>query len=84
MTNLNNQAIVGDIIKSFDFAGHTEHYMIGEVVEINDSQMLICRSIKQVVSGMAVEAEKMPATFRTPQMGQCMMDSKWERVIIVG
>ena len=86
MTKQFETAIVGDIIKSYDFVGHTGCYMIGEVVEIDGNNVLICRMIKQVQDNMPVEAERMAPSFRTPQMGECMTDGKFDfnRVTIVG
>lgn len=75
-------ATVGDIIKSFDFYGHDDHYMIGEVIAIEDDGHIVCRTIKVVLGG-EIETE-IPAQFRTLQQGLRMMDADHHRVVILG
>ena len=71
---------IGTIIKSFDFIGHDSDYMVGGVKEIQ-GDVLICRTITQVQDHK--ECENFPSEFKTPMQGSMMMDSEFERVIVL-
>ncbi len=71
---------IGTIVKSYDFPGITDCYIIGRVVNIEED-MLSCEVIKQVSCGKEKVGHK---TFRTPMQGAMMMDDKFERVVVIG
>jgi hypothetical protein len=54
----------GSIIKSYDFPGNTDCYMIGKVVNTDDD-FIYCTTIKEVFDGqMAMDPDD---SFRTPK-----------------
>ena len=61
---------IGSVIKSFDFYGNTDCYMIGEVLEIKGN-VLVCKTLKQVFNNME---EVGSDTFSTPMQGEGLMD----------
>lgn len=71
---------VGAIIKSFDFVGHADSYMIGRVTKVQGTY-IECEMIKQVFAGSEVKDSTM---FRTQAQGTGFMDDKFERVVILG
>ncbi len=71
---------VGAIIKSFDFVGHDDSYMIGRVTKVQGTY-IECEMIKQVYAGSEVKDATM---FRTQAQGTGFMDDKFERVVILG
>lgn len=74
---------IGTIIKSFDFPGRDDHYMIGEVTSV-EGGLITCRTIKHVVCGEARPVDEATATFRTPAQGCGMFDEKHVRVVELG
>ena len=74
---------VGTIIKSFDFPGFDDNYMIGEVTSV-EGELITCRTIKHVVRGEARPVDEYTATFRTPAQGCGMFDEHHARVIELG
>ncbi len=73
---------VGSIIKSFDFPGNLNCYMVGKVTDV-DGDFISCDTIKQVFSGIAEEITEFNKTFRTVAQGAGMFDDKFERVVVI-
>jgi hypothetical protein len=75
---------VGDIVKSLDFNGIDNCYMVGVVVGVHYDGTFRAKFIKRVWEG--VEDRKFKTDFFTaPQQGQCFMDrAEFPRVIVVG
>lgn len=71
---------IGSVIKSYDFYGNTECYLIGEVTEINGT-VLVCKTLKQVFNNL----EEAPTNdvFQTVIQGEGLMDDKYIRVELV-
>ena len=72
-------AKVGDLIRSLDFPGISEHYMIGMVTEIN-GDILTVRGITKVVN---TKSERYEGEFTTPQNGAHFMDNRFPGRIVV-
>lgn len=65
---------VGDIIKSLDFPGNQDHYMVGEVAAVIDD-MIFCNTLRVVRDGRtSYEALCMNREFRAPVNGAHFMD----------
>jgi hypothetical protein len=78
------QVLVNDVVKSYDFPGILDYYMVGIVTAVEDD-MLVCKTIKIVQEGKAVDYGcRTPSEFRTPMQGSMMMDDRFERVVVVG
>lgn len=80
---------VGDIVKSFDFPGNTECYIVGEVIEVDANDGCFkARTIKQVFGGQVKLVEVgFNDYFRAPLPGQNCFDAfspGFERVVVVG
>jgi hypothetical protein len=75
---------VGDIVKSLDFNGIDNCYMVGVVVGVHEMGTFRAKFIKRVWEG--VEDRKFKTDFFTaPQQGQQMFDrAESPRVIVVG
>jgi hypothetical protein len=73
----------GDIVKSFDFPGNLNCYMVGTVTEV-EGDFITCVTIKQVFDGKALPNEKFNKEFRTVAQGAGMFDDKFQRVMVVG
>ena len=74
---------IGTLIKSFDFPGNLNCYMIGMITEI-DGDFISCDTIKQVFDGKALELDDFNKTFRTVKQGCSFMDNKFQRVVVLG
>lgn len=74
---------VGTIIKSFDFPGNLNCYMVGTVTEL-DGDFITCDTIKQVFDGKALPMEEFNKTFRTVVQGAGMFDSSCQRIVELG
>ena len=74
---------IGTIIKSFDFPGNLNCYMVGTVTSLDD-YMITCDTIKQVFDGKALELSDFNKTFRTVKQGEGMMDNTFTRVMEIG
>lgn len=61
---------VGDVIRSLDFPGRFDCYMIGLVVDA-DKEKIRCRGIARVWSG---QSERLDREFTTVQPGMHFMD----------
>lgn len=70
---------VGDVIRSLDFAGRSDCYMIGQVLEIKDG-MITCQGVSQVIEGRASSSDRV---FVTPQEGGHFMDQMYPGRITV-
>ena len=72
---------VGDVIRSLDFPGRFDCYMIGLVVDA-DEENIRCRGIARVWSG---QSERLDREFTTVQPGVHFMDKNQPgRIEIVG
>jgi len=67
-------AKVGDLIRSLDFAGIDDHYMIGIVVEV-EGDFIKCQATSRVWSGIAQAPED--KFFTTVQNGCHFMDNRY-------
>lgn len=67
-------AKVGDLIRSLDFPGVDEHYMIGVVVEV-EGDFIKCHATRQVVNGIVKVPED--KYFTTVQNGCHFMDNRF-------
>ena len=74
---------VGTIIKSFDFPGNTECYIIGMVTKF-DGDSIECDTIKQVFRGKTLSLEDRSTTFRTAVQGAGMFDESCQRIVEIG
>jgi len=74
---------VGDIVKSLDFNGIDNCYMVGVVVGVHEMGTFRARFIKRVWEG--VEDRKFKTDFFTaPQQGQQMFDKpEFPRVTVI-
>lgn len=72
---------VGDIIKSFDFPGRSDCYIIGTVIEVKNT-VITSRVIKAVSEGKMYLFPD--CEFSTLVQGAGLMDDTFERVVIVG
>lgn len=76
-----HKAQVGDVIRSLDFAGNYNHYMIGLVLEADD-EVIRCRGISRVIEG---HSQKIDYEFTTVQPGVHFMDIRCPgRIEVVG
>lgn len=75
---------VGDIVKSLDFNGIDNCYMVGEVVGVHFDGTFRAKFIKRVWEG--VEDRKFKTDyFIAPQQGKFMFDNDaMPRVIVIG
>lgn len=80
---MNNTSVkVGDIIKSYDFPGRNDCYMIGKVKRIIENEsMLVAETISTVIENKPYENES--ATFKTALPGSCLFDDVFERIVII-
>ena len=62
-----------DIIKSYDFHGRTDCYMVGLVERVERDGLIHCKLLKRVLEG---KLHPLPEgrTFQTPKQGCSMMD----------
>ena len=74
------QVQVGSVVKTFDFPGHTDCYMIGLVTKV-EREMLHLNTIKRVMQGDVIQG---PSTYQTPMQGASFMDATFERVVVLG
>ena len=73
---------VGDIVKSFDFNGVDNCYIIGEVTSIEDG-MFFANVIKEVFDGEVVKDRS--DTFRAPLQGNSFLDKpETPRIVVIG
>jgi hypothetical protein len=78
---MSNQVNVGEIIKSFDFPGRTDCYIVGSV-EIVKNGLIIAKVIRAVSEGK--EYDFGDTKFSTYEQGQGLFDDKFERVMVLG
>jgi hypothetical protein len=75
---------VGDIVKSLDFVGIDDCYMVGKVVGVHYDGTFRAKFIKRVWQG-AEDRRFKTDFFTAPQQGQLFMDrDESPRVIVVG
>jgi hypothetical protein len=65
---------IGSLIKSYDFNGVTDTYMIGRVVDIMDVYIL-CDTVEIVWEGVSVPIKESRRQFRTVKQGAHMFDN---------
>lgn len=73
---------VGSIIKSFDFPGNLNCYMVGKVTNV-DGDFISCDTIKQVFDGKQEEITEFNNIFRTLAQGTGAFDDKFNRVVVI-
>jgi hypothetical protein len=73
---------VGSIIKSYDFPGTFNCYMVGKVTAV-DGDFISCDKIKQVFDGKQEEINEFNNIFRTLAQGTGAYDDKFERVVVI-
>jgi hypothetical protein len=72
---------LGTVIKSYDFPGRTDCYIIGSVVDISKGR-ITAKVIRAISQGKLYQ---FPDTeFSTYPQGTGMFDDEWTRVEIVG
>ncbi len=73
------KAQIGQIIKSLDFWHTEDHYIIGEVIALNNDGTVTCNMIDRVWDN---ESESFPEgeTITTPQNGNSFMDDEHPRL----
>lgn len=71
---------IGSIVKSFDFPGNDQCFMVGQVTEI-DEQMITCRTSRIVFQGQDKEVTVDTQFFRTARQGFGFMDELFTRVV---
>ena len=64
------QVKVGDVIRSLDFPGRLDCYMIGQVLEIKNGEIK-CQGVSQVIEGKASSSNRV---FIAPDIGHHFMD----------
>lgn len=74
---------IGDIVKSYDFPGNTECYMIGKVVGIHGDGSFRAEFIKRVWLGQHDKKFKTDY-FTAPVQGNAFMDEKFQRIVVIG
>jgi len=76
---------VGDIVKSFDFVGIDDCFMVGKVVGVFESDGTFrAQFIKRVWQGSEDQKFK-PDYFTAPLQGEHFMDrAEFPRVIVIG
>lgn len=67
-------AKVGDLIRSLDFPGIDDHYMIGVVIEV-EGDFIKCQAISRVWNGVSQAPED--KFFTTVQNGCHFMDNRF-------
>lgn len=73
---------VGDIVKSYDFPGITDCYMVGKVVGVHFDGTFRAKFIKRVFGG--VEDRKFKTDYFTaPQQGEMFMDDQFNRIVVL-
>ena len=75
---------IGSIIKSYDFNGVKDCYMMGEVTSIKGN-LITCTTLKRVYVGVSHEVSDVNSEFHTVTQGSHFMDSsETPRIEIVG
>ena len=74
---------IGTIIKSFDFPGNLNCYMVGTVIKV-EGDFITCDTIKQVFDGKALPNEQFNKEFRTVAQGSGMFDATFQRIVELG
>lgn len=78
-----SQIKVGDIVKSLDFNGINDCYMVGEVVGVQFDGQFRAKFIKRVWQGQ-VDRKFKTDYFTAPQQGEHFMDrAGFPRVVVV-
>lgn len=70
---------IGDVIRSLDFPGRLDCYMIGQVLEIKNGE-ITCQGVSQVIEGKASSSNRV---FVTPDIGHHFMDQMYPGRIAV-
>jgi hypothetical protein len=78
---MKNTVTVNDVIKSFDFPGRTDCYIVGQVTSVKDG-LIIAKVIRSVSEG---KDYNFPVTeFSTYEQGLGMFDDSFNRVVVLG
>lgn len=74
---------IDTIIKSLDFPGNQDNYMIGRVEKIEHGR-IHCKTLKMVVQGETREPATGQLEFSTDEMGEGMLDHVWtDRIQVI-
>ena len=73
---------VGSVIKSLDFNGVTDCYMVGRVVDVLDD-FILCDTVKIVFDGEELPIKETRRQFRTVKQGLMFMDDPATPRIVV-
>lgn len=73
---------VGSVIKSFDFPGVTDCYMVGRVVDVIDD-FILCDTMEYVFEGESLPIKETKRQFRTVKQGCMMFDSRFQRIVVL-
>ena len=74
---------VGSIIKSYDFHGLTDCYMVGRVVDVIDD-FILCDTMEIVFEGESLPIKESKRKFRTVKQGLMMRDEEFQRIVVMG
>lgn len=72
---------LGTVIKSYDFPGRTDCYIIGSVVDTSKG-LITAKVIRAISEGKLYQFPD--SEFTTLPQGEGLFDDKWNRVEIVG
>lgn len=72
---------VGDVIKSYDFPGMTDCYLIGKVIDVTE-HTITAKIIKAVSENKEYDIGS--ATFKTSVQGSGLLDDRFERIVVIG
>lgn len=73
---------VGSVIKSFDFHGLTDCYMVGRVVDVIDD-FILCDTMEIVFEGESLPIKETKRQFRTVKQGCMMRDDDFQRIVVL-
>ncbi len=69
-----NKLQVGDVVKSLDFVGVSNCYMVGVVTAILEDSTFRARTVKRVWEGTTVSESNLPINFTAPLPGHHFFD----------
>lgn len=69
-----NTIKIGDVVKSLDFVGVSNCYMVGVVTAILEDGTFRARTVKRVFEGVASSESNLPINFTAPLLGNHFFD----------
>ena len=69
-----NTIKIGDVVKSLDFVGVSNCYMVGIVTAILEDGTFRARTVKRVWEGVAFSESNLPVNFTAPLLGNHFFD----------